>query len=293
MAEMLKLIAMADAYGAGFEFARGQKLLQNTLEGYLVHNLDENPAGSYSDDTQMSLAVAQALMAGEPTELLFAQSFVEAFKRDPRRAYSAGFYQFLLTIQDGREFLEKVIASSDRSGAAMRACPIGLCFDIRKTLSVAETQARVTHNTPEGVGSAQVIAAAVHHQARVAGSQADPGFFEYLNQKVPGFGWDASWLGRVSVSGMDCARAALAAFANNASYSKMLVEAVGFEGDTDTVCAMAAGIASVSKRYLIDPPAWMERDFERGPYGMGYLKEQDKALSEWADEQARIASSRA
>lgn len=288
MRPMLTLIAMADAYGAGFEFARGSKMEKNTLSGYLEHNLDPVEAGRYSDDTQMSVAVAEALMGSEaPGALEFAEAFARAFHRDPRQAYARGFYEFLQSAPDGEAFLRGIRPDSDRSGAAMRACPVGLLGSVERVLEAAAIQARVTHDTPEGIASAQAVAAAVFHQRNLEGQAGALGLFEYLNHHVPGFEWGAPWSGRVSVSALDCARAAIWLAGTRRSYAQLLKDAVALGGDTDTVAAIAAGIASGSPNYEIDPPEWMEREAERGPYGLDFLRGLDERLALWSKSQAR------
>lgn len=125
---MLLELAIGDAYGAGFEYASSD-LVQcyNDLSRYVQHPRHQLKPGSYTDDTQMSLAIAQAIVAQEPwTPEVLATRFVETFKRDPREGYASRFYQFLLKIQDGREFLEAINWTSDKSGAAMRAAPMGV-----------------------------------------------------------------------------------------------------------------------------------------------------------------------
>ena len=53
---MLTEIAIADAYGAGFEFCAVEKIrLHNNLESYCKHELYDISA-KYTDDTQMSIA---------------------------------------------------------------------------------------------------------------------------------------------------------------------------------------------------------------------------------------------
>src|SRR4051812_13889293 len=75
----------------------------------------------------MSLAVAEAVVEDEVwTSEGLAERFVGAFKRDPRKGYASGFYDFLCQVQDGTDFLERIRADSDKSGSAMRATPVGL-----------------------------------------------------------------------------------------------------------------------------------------------------------------------
>ena len=90
---MLTEIAIADAYGAGFEFSPKEKIQQyNNLERYLPHELYQF-VGKYTDDTQMSIAIAELVLSGSDwSSSQIAAKFVECFKRDERKGYSKGFY---------------------------------------------------------------------------------------------------------------------------------------------------------------------------------------------------------
>jgi len=92
---MLLELAIGDAHGAGFEYADEQIVLYNTLAGYVQHSRHNIAPGQYTDDTQMSIAVAEAIISGEPwTSKLLADAFVLAFRRDPRDGYARGFQAF-------------------------------------------------------------------------------------------------------------------------------------------------------------------------------------------------------
>lgn len=276
---MLMRIAMADAYGAGFEFAKFDVPTENTFEGYRLHNMEGTPAGNYTDDTQMSLAVARVLLTNEePSARDFAEGFYKTFKDDPRVTYARRFHEFLSNCSSVDQFISEIKPDSKRSGAAMRSGPVGLYGDIDKVLRLAERHARVTHDTDEGVATAQVVAAAVHYNAFVRDTSGAPQFFDFLNEKVPGYAWETPWIGRVSVDGLPCTRAALTAYVNHKSFSSMVQEAVDFTGDTDTVAAIAAAIASVDRTYALDHPEWMETGLEDGFFGKSYLLGFDKGL---------------
>jgi len=62
---MIKEIAIADAYGAGFEFSPPKKVREkNNIIDYQEHDLYGFRA-KYTDDTQMSIAIAELLISGE------------------------------------------------------------------------------------------------------------------------------------------------------------------------------------------------------------------------------------
>src|SRR5436309_2099598 len=104
---MLIQSAVGDAYGAGFEYADTHLIRQfNTLERYVQHPRHSIRPGRYTDDTQMTLAIAEAIVSGEAcTPLNLATRFVQCFKRDPREGYAQGFWQFLKEVNSGEEFL--------------------------------------------------------------------------------------------------------------------------------------------------------------------------------------------
>lgn len=279
---LLPYIALADAYGAGFEFANFDVQAANLMEGYRAHNLDDTPAGWYTDDTQMSLAVALTVTAHDaPTARDFATAFLDVFKADPRETYARHFFAFLTSCTDVDDFLSRIMPGSERSGAAMRAGPVGLYADIDRVLSVAECQARVTHNTDAGVASAQAVAVAVHHGAHAVHAGCTMPLVDYVNHHVPGYAWETPWSGRVSVDGIPCVRAALTAVRRNNSYASMLVDCVNFTGDTDTVAAIASAIAAVAPDYQLDVPSWMLSDIEQGVFGLPYVQAIDLRLRNW------------
>lgn len=152
---MLLELAIGDAYGAGFEYAdRDFVAAHNDLSGYVRHPRHRIAPGRYTDDTQMSLAVAEAVLSDAPwTPLLLAEKFVAAFKRDPREGYAQGFYDFLRRVQSGAQFLAEIRPESDKSGAAMRAAPIGVYPTVAEVIARATVQARITHDTPNGTNA--------------------------------------------------------------------------------------------------------------------------------------------
>lgn len=201
---MLLRIAQGDAYCAATEylkFPRDQQVKDYALrfEGFGQHpkHKDLKP-GMYTDDTQMSVAVAEVLIDGPPyTREKFAEAFVRCFQRDPRKGYSQGFQVFLEQTKTGSEFIEKIRPDSDKNGAAMRAVPLGVLKTPREVLEVAEIQAKLTHDTPDGILSAQAVALmshfALHHFERlenVGGYLANhlPAFFSKVlvwNEGLP------------------------------------------------------------------------------------------------------------
>lgn len=276
---MLIEIAIGDAYGAGFENAPERVIREhNTLSGYIERLHHRTAAGSYTDDTQMSIAVAEAIISGERwTSRLLARHFVTAFKRDPREGYARGFYEFLQRVEDEDEFLRQIRPNSEKSGAAMRACPIGVFPSIGTVVERAKVQAQITHNTPTAVDSAIVAALMTHYGLYDIGPKAELDIF--IASLVPG-PWEGRWCGRVGLRGIESVHAALTAVISNDRMSSILRACVDCGGDTDTVAAIALGAASCYEEIEKDLPKTLHDNLENGPYGRDFLSKLDSQLIE-------------
>lgn len=275
---MLLELAIGDAYGAGFEYASPELVERyNDLSGYVQHPRHQLKPGSYTDDTQMSIAIAETIVAQEPwTPEVLATRFVETFKRDQREGYASRFYQFLLRVQDGREFLEAITWTSDKSGAAMRAAPMGVLPTIEKVLEAATIQAAITHNTPDGINAARAAALMSHYFIYKLGSKRELG--KFLEEHVVGE-WSNPWQGEVRSKGWMSVRAAITAVMRNDSLSELLKDCIAFTGDVDTVAAIALAAGSCcSEEIAQDLPEHLIAGLENDSYGREYIMALDRKL---------------
>jgi ADP-ribosylglycohydrolase len=275
---MLVEIAIGDAYGAGFEYVSASFVRQNNnLTGYVQHPRHKIKPGSYTDDTQMSLAIAELIVSGRDwSKENIARFFVEAFKRDPREGYASGFYRFLCEIESAEEFVARIRSDSDKSGAAMRAAPIGVYPTVAEVVEKATRQAQLTHDTVDGIRSAVAAALMSHYFCYKLGPKRELGRF--LESQVDGQ-WSVPWMEKVGPKGWMAVQAAITAIMECDSMSKLLVRCVAFEGDVDTVAAIALGAASCSSEVVQDLPRNLYEGLERGPFGMQFLEALDKTLT--------------
>lgn len=275
---MLLVIAMADAYGAGFEFTETEHIEENhCLTKYHQAWFEKRPAGSYTDDTQMTIAICE-LMLEHPNqwdEQLVAEYFLKVFKRDPRQSYSDNFYHFLLKTKTACEFVEKIYAHSVRNGSAMRSVPLGLIKNKTEMLEKARIQAALTHNTHEGIIASQAVALAVHYFVNRIGKKA--GLFAYICEQTNEF-FNEEKTDPTECDAIDTIDAVLTVLAQSNTLSEVLYNAVKLGGDTDSVASIACGIAYFSDEYDHDLPEFLERDLENGQYGRDYLVKLDKNL---------------
>jgi len=274
---MLLELAIGDAYGAGFEYADSEVVQRyNDLSRYVQHPRYQIKPGCYTDDTQMSLAIAETLVAGEPwTPEVLAHHFVTAFKRDQREGYAGKFYQFLLQVQDGQQFLKNIIGTSDKSGAAMRTAPLGVLPTIEQVIEATTIQAAITHNTPDGINAAIAAALMSHYLIYQLGEKRELG--KFLDIHVSGE-WSKPWRGAVRSKGWMSVKAAITAVIRNDSLSELLKDCIAFTGDVDTVAAIALAAASCSDEITQDLPEHLVEGLENGTYGKDYIIELDKQL---------------
>jgi ADP-ribosyl-[dinitrogen reductase] hydrolase len=274
---MLVEMAIGDAYGAAFEYADSSFIDRyHDLSRYVQHPRHGIAPGCYTDDTQMSLAIAEAILSDQPwTPELLAEKFVAAFKRDPREGYAAGFYAFLQRVHDGKQFLREIRPASTKSGAAMRAAPIGIYPSLDLVKERCRVQAALTHNTPEGITAAVAAALMVHYFLYKLGPKKALG--QFLEQQVEG-NWATPWRGKVGSQGWMSVRAAITALMSSQQLSEVLWRCIRFSGDVDTVAAIALAAGSCSDELAQDLPAVLLETLENGPYGREYLQRLDKEL---------------
>lgn len=274
---MLLEIAIGDAYGAAFEFANLDYIKpRNDSKTFHKHPWHKLKPGCYTDDTQMSIAVAEVLLMEESewTSENFAMKFVKCFKRDPRKGYAKGFYAFLNSIKNGKEFLEKIRPDSEKSGAAMRSVPLGLIPDINKVIEIAELQAKITHDTPVGIRSSQLVAVVSHiayynHDLMAYPHVQADAIIEKITGRRGKF-LDTTNTGKLVDQ---------ACRASEYPFSDMLFNSCKDGGDTDTICAIASGIRSLNIKHTIDQiPVSLIDNLENSTYGKDYLIDLDKKL---------------
>lgn len=273
---MLKEIAIADAYGAGFEFSSPDKIKSvNNLEAYSSHEL-YNVTGRYTDDTQMSIAICEALISPRPwDELLIAQKLVACFKRDIRPGYSKGFYELLKSINDGHDLLRLIKPESKRNGAAVRSIPIGFLNSSSKVIHYAHIQAKVTHNTDMGIQSSATVALIAHFGLHLDGdTQSIRKFLDIHNLNI----WNFSWNREASVCAYDTLSAALTCLINSDSLSSILKNSIALGGDTDSVATIAVGLGSCFSNIDKDLPQTLIESMDEPDFGIPYLDQLEANL---------------
>lgn len=283
--ELLVRIGIADAYGAGAEylkFPRDNQLLGDILkfERYYPHPTHQMASAAWTDDTEMSVANARVLIEHDYpfTPLQFADAYVREFKEGGQRnGYAQGFQHFLKSVMSGTDFLARIRNDSDKNGAAMRAMPIGALPAIETVLETATVQACVTHNSPAGRFSARAVAAMAwltlhtdtplrelsHECASLLYNESDAEDYQF--EAALTTPWDGSPVktrGATPVS-ITTVHAVSFVLRCEPTLMGMLRRIISWGGDTDSVAAIAWGIAA--PRFAAEElPSFMLADLEGG-----------------------------
>ncbi len=230
---------LGDIIGSRFEFDRGEKTKDFTLFTY---------ESEYTDDTVMTVAVAEALLKTYGMSLTsldekkIKDDLINSMKKWGRKYPFAGY---------GGRFIGWLMGESTEpynsfgNGSAMRVSPAGWLYDtLEETRRIARWTAEVTHNHPEGIKGAESVAA-VMFLARTGHSKEE--IREYVIRE---FGYDLSRtcdeirpLYHHVESCQETVPEAMTAFFEGESFEDVIRTAVSLGGDCDTLTDIAGAMA--------------------------------------------------
>lgn len=274
---MLIEVAIGDAYGAGFEFVEEDIIKKyNKLESYYDSRIDNIRAGQYTDDTQMSLAIAELLIDEVEWEKEnITKYFLNVFDRDKRQGYAKGFYNFLIENNDVESFLNNINPESVRNGAAMRSVPLSYIKNKEELKEKAKIQASITHNTHEGIVSSQSVALIGHYFLYENINKHE--IRDKLLMEIKEI-YRTDKTDRVACDAIDTVDAVLTVLLKSNTFSEILINSIELGGDTDSVASIALGLASLSNQFTNDLPEFLYTDLENEKYGKDYILELDDKL---------------
>lgn len=204
----------------------------------------------FTDDTVMTLAVAEWLLT-DPVHS--ERGLIECMQRLGRKYPNAGY---------GGMFIRWLATDNPQpynsfgNGSAMRVSPVGLYANsMEEALELARITASVSHNHPEGIKGAQAIAAAIYLKRTEEFDTT--GEIKHFIEKRFGYNldvdlreirkdytFDVTCQGSVPI-------AIMAYLQEPYSAEKAIRLAVSMGGDSDTIGAMTASIATAERPHVI------------------------------------------
>ena len=205
-------------------------------------------ACSFTDDTVLTVAIADALLHG--------RSFGDAIEDWGNRYIYAGFGHSFREWKKRRKNNPSATNNSKGNGCGMRVSPIGFwAKSIDEAMSLAKESAIITHNSPEGIAGAQAIATAVFMAKEQRGKEEIKDFIKTTFGYNLDLSYDEIWkqvneydnvnkMRREREWAENTCPVAIIAFLNSNSYEECVRTAISYGGDVDTIACMAGGIAA-------------------------------------------------
>jgi ADP-ribosyl-[dinitrogen reductase] hydrolase len=248
------------------------------------------PAGTFTDDTEMALALAESLLARCPLDPVdLAQRFVAWYQAGPEDV--GNHTANVLSRMAGGEGWEQAVGAVQRlhpdaagNGSVMRCWPVALAHwnDLNQLLGDSRLQSRVTHPHPECVVGSAFINATIYHLlrgaspeeavARALGVVEMPEGLRVVIEAAPyrhreelkNSGWVRHTL-----------ESAVWGLLSTDSFEEAVVQVVNLGNDADTAGAVVGALAGAAYGLAAIPVRW--RDEVRGewPLGSGRLWQAD------------------
>jgi ADP-ribosylglycohydrolase len=292
-------LAVGDAVGYPCEFRSREAILQTfppagvagpvALQDpvwprppYIVGS--EHPVGTFTDDTQMSIAVARGLLDAEGGDLdaimkAIAGHFVRwSRSADNDRSPGSTCMTGCKALGKGVHWSEAGVADSKGCGSAMRVAPIGLLSwrEEEQLVEWARASSLLTHGHDaalEGsVAAALLVARALQgqspeelYQAVASACGGRSRDFDQCWQKIPNLlqeepalvlaegGLGEGWIAEEAV-----ASAFYCYWRSPTDFRKIILTAANTDGDSDSIACIAGGIAGAALGVSAIPSEWLD-----------------------------------
>jgi ADP-ribosyl-[dinitrogen reductase] hydrolase len=221
---------IGDIAGCVYEFSRNKKY---DFQPFM------HPEGNYTDDTIMTVAIADALLNDRPPAESMRDWGRRVLPTENGGGYGAGFIKWLAASDLQPPY------NSYGNGSAMRVSPAGWLFDeAEDVLSAAKEVTEVSHSHPEGIKGAQAVALAIFMGRK--------GYERSLIKKtvIDMFGYD---LERSIAEARNthfynetcpgCVPDALICALSSEAFEEAVRNAISLGGDADTLGAITGSVA--------------------------------------------------
>ncbi|WEK53725.1 MAG: ADP-ribosylglycohydrolase family protein [Candidatus Cohnella colombiensis] len=258
-------VAVGDALGGTTEFMSRSEIMKehgNLTEiiGGGVWNLD---AGEVTDDTMMTLCVAEGILANplDPMQEIGGR-FLQWYRTLPKdvgniirhtiREYDGNWYDAAIRTHS-------VLGHSAGNGSLMRCLPVALCYPkLQDVERVARMQSKMTHYDERCNEACEIYSRIVYrimmgetNLQDAIESEIKHTDYEHKVHAVP----DCEPSGFV----VHTFRWVLHILLTSASFAEVVQKAANLGGDSDTIGAIAGGVAGVYFGYLNIPELYSSK----------------------------------
>lgn len=280
--------AVADALGVPVEFSVREKLTLHPVTEMQGFGTYDVPAGSWSDDTSMSIAALDSLKTGKLDYNEIMQNFVKWLSQGEYtpegKVFDVG-HTCLTAVKNsctGRSPLECGLPSdsANGNGSLMRVHPFVLYSVFAKgalDIDIIHNASRLTHAHKRSLIGCGIYAFVL---AEIIANPTRDSVFEGLKKSCEYYTAEAELFPYIRLMAIDfpdiaeqdikstgyvvdTLEAALWCLLNTSNYKDCVLKAVNLGSDTDTVAAVAGTLAGALYGYESIPEEWLNTLIKR------------------------------
>lgn len=190
---------------------------------------------TFTDDTMMTVAIAQALLEDQD----YARHLRAYGRMYPHAGYGS---RFLAWVNDP----DAPAYNSFGNGSAMRVSPVGwLANSLEEALALARDTALVTHNHPDGVLGAKIVAGCIFLLRQGTHREDIRRWVEHMGYPMNHTIAELQQTYSFDVSCRGSVPQAIQAFLEATDFESAIRLAISIGGDSDTIASIAGALAEV------------------------------------------------
>ena len=280
-------LCVGDALGVPVEFQSREKLRRNPVKDMMGYGTHNQPPGTWSDDSSLTFCLAESLCNGFDLRDIadkFVKWMYEGYWTPWGEAFDiGGTTQIAISrLKKGVDPLEAgpTDERSNGNGSLMRILPLIFYvekMDKEEQFEITHQVSRITHGH---IRSQMACGIYVQFGINLFNGDAPEAAYEKMKDTILKYyskepyieelghfsrilASDISKLPVDSIKSsgyvVDSLEACLWCFLNNDSYRDTVITAVNLGGDTDTIGALAGGLAGIYYGYEGIPKEWIEK----------------------------------
>ena len=200
-----------------------------------------NSRSKFSDDTILTFATIKWLMSSSLTSENMFRIIKETYNNYPDTKPT----MYGISFANWARAKSTTFRKSSGNGGAMRVSPIAyFASSIDEVDKLVEFAIRPTHNTPNGILSAKIVAHSIYQLLHGMNKKQ---LVEYLintfnfNLKINTKAYMKNYT--YTSDGLETVKPALISFIESSSFEDSIRTSIAFGGDSDTICSITAAIA--------------------------------------------------